>query len=124
LIVEVTNISDGPGRTPTQVDIYNKTLDPGASVKLPAELVDKKVRALASAGLICIGQLPPWYEAARARKGRSLTPEEMKKRIATPKAAAPPSPPIAPPPSGDLLKTEEAVPTPLEDSDRKRNKQR
>jgi hypothetical protein len=84
LIVEITNVTDGPGHTPTQVDIYNKTIDPGVSIKLPAELVDQKVRALEKQGLICIGQVPAWYLGAKMRKGRALTAEEQQKRIAKP----------------------------------------
>jgi len=84
LIVEVTNITDGPGHTPVQVDIYNKTLDPGVSIKLPAELVDLKVRALETQGLICIGQIPAWYIGAKKHRGRELTIEEQQKRITKP----------------------------------------
>ena len=79
MIVEVTNITDGPGRTPTQVDLYNKILDPGGSLKLPAELIDSKVRKLEERGLICIGPVPPWYASAKMRVGRSLTMAEMQK---------------------------------------------
>lgn len=89
MIVSVTNISDGPGRTPTQVDIYNKTLDPGASIKLPAELVDKKLRSLADRGLICIGSLPAWYSSAKMKRGARLSDAEMKKRA----SRTPPAPP-------------------------------
>jgi hypothetical protein len=84
LIVEITNITDGPGHKPTQVDIYNKTIDPGVSIKLPAELVDQKVRALEKQGLICIGQVPAWYLGSKMRKGRVLTTEEQQKRITKP----------------------------------------
>ena len=89
MVVEVTNVTDGPGRTPTQVDIYNKTLDPGATIKLPAELVDAKVRKLEERGLICIGRVPPWYASAKTRRGRRLSTEEMQTRIRQPKAAPP-----------------------------------
>ncbi len=81
MVVQITNITDGPGKSPIQVDIYNKTLGPGVSIRLPAELIDKKVRKLEEQGLIAIGRLPPWYESSKARKGRSLSPEEMQKRI-------------------------------------------
>ena len=81
MIVEVTNITDGPGRRPTQVDIYNKTIDPGVSIKLPAELVDQKVRALEQQGLICIGQVPAWYLGSKMRRGHALTVEEQQRRI-------------------------------------------
>lgn len=97
MVVSVTNITDGPGKSPTQVDIYNKTLDPGATLRLPAELIDKKVRKLEEQGLIAIGQLPSWYSAAKARRGKALTPEEMQRRI-TPPVIAPVPAPRAPQP--------------------------
>ncbi len=80
MIVEITNITDAPGRTPTQVDIWNKTIDPGVSMKLPAELVNEKVRALEDQGLIAIGRVPPWYATAKQRKGKSLSPAERRRR--------------------------------------------
>lgn len=82
MVVEITNITDGPGKTPTQIDLYNKTLNPGATLKLPAALIDKKVRALEECGLIAIGQVPPWYVSAKTKNGRPLTPEERQRRIA------------------------------------------
>ena len=95
MIVEITNITDGPGLTPTQVDIYNKPIDPGVSIKLPIELVTPKVRALEKQGLICIGRVPAWYLGAKMRKGRALTSEEQQKRIAKPKPVpASPAPPV------------------------------
>lgn len=83
----ITNLTDAPGHAkgPIQVDIYNKTLNPGSSIKIPADLVDKKIRALAEgdAPLISIGNLPPWYVTAKTRKGVPLSDEERRKRIAT-----------------------------------------
>lgn len=83
MVVLITNLTDAPGHAtgPTQIDIYNKTLDPGSQLKLPADLVDKKVRSLAEgkAPLIAIGSLPPWYIAAKKRKGTPLTNEERQK---------------------------------------------
>lgn len=80
MIVLITNLTDAPGHSkgPTQIDIYNQTIDPGGQLKLPADLVNKKVRSLAEgdAPLIAIGGLPPWYVAAKKRKGRPLTEEE------------------------------------------------
>jgi len=63
------------------VDIYNKTLNPGDSLKIPADLVDKKIRSLASGAspLISIGNLPPWYVTAKKRVGRPLSQEERDK---------------------------------------------
>jgi hypothetical protein len=81
--VLITNLTDAPGKDPIQVDIYNKTLDPGTHIKLPADLVNGKIRALENSGLISIGNLPPWYVAAKKRKGRELTAEEKEKMQVT-----------------------------------------
>lgn len=82
--VLIANLTDAPGKDPIQVDIYNKTLDPGAQIKLPADLVDKKIRSLEERGLIAIGSLPPWYLATKIKKGRPLSLEEKKKRQVSP----------------------------------------
>ncbi len=83
MVVLITNLTDAPGhpRGPAQVDIYNQTVSPGASLKIPAELVDKKLRSLSEgeAPLISIGNLPPWYVTAKKRVGRPLSPEERQK---------------------------------------------
>jgi hypothetical protein len=84
LVVDITNLTDGPGKTPMQVAIYNATLDPGKTLRLPAELVDAKVRSLEKSGVISIGPLPPWYAAAKAKKGRSLSKEEQERRTVQP----------------------------------------
>jgi hypothetical protein len=80
VVVLIINLTDAPGhpKGPTQIDIYNKTLSPGEQLKLPADLVDKRVRSLAEGEnpVIAIGNLPPWYVAAKKKKGRPLTPEE------------------------------------------------
>ena len=94
MIVLVTNLTDAPGhaRGPTQVDIYNKTLNPGASIKIPADLVDRKIRLLAEgdAPLISIGNLPPWYVTAKTSRGKPLSAEERKRRL----APSPPAPAV------------------------------
>ncbi len=82
--VLIANLTDAPGKDPIQVDIYNKTLDPGASIKLPADLVDKKIRSLEERGLIAIGSLPPWYIATKTKKGRPLSEKERKNRQVSP----------------------------------------
>lgn len=91
MIVLITNLTDAPGHAkgPVQIDIYNKTLNPGASIKIPADLVDRKIRALSEgdAPLISIGNLPPWYVTAKTRKGVPLSAEERQKRIAIRQAA-------------------------------------
>lgn len=84
MVVLITNLTDAPGKKPTQIDIYNKTLDPGSFLKLPADLVNQKIKALESSGLIAIGSLPPWYLAAKKRKGRPLTEEEKQKMQTVP----------------------------------------
>lgn len=89
MVVLITNLTDAPGKKPTQVDIYNKTLDPGSNIKLPADLVNQKIRALETSGLIAIGSLPPWYVAAKTKKGRPLSSEEKAKMQVAPPAPAP-----------------------------------
>lgn len=86
MVVAITNVTDGPGKSPTQVDVYNKTLDPGASLKLPADLIDERIRNLERQGLIAIGKLPAWYVAGKTRRGRALTTEEKQNRVASPPA--------------------------------------
>lgn len=87
MVVDVTNLTDGPGKTPTQVAIYNVTLEPGATVRLPAELVNAKVKSLEEQGLISIGALPGWYSAGRGRKSKVLSAEEQAKRTKKPSPA-------------------------------------
>ena len=121
MIVTITNVTDASGgkNQPTQVDIYNKTLDPGASMRIPAELIDKRVRALANEGLIAIGSLPSWYTAAKTRSGKKLTDEE-KRNLTVRKPEAPPAPapspkkekPTAPKPEAEQSK---AVPVEIQD---------
>jgi hypothetical protein len=84
----ITNITDVPGgkKSPQQVDVHNKTINPGESFRFPAELINKNVRKLQTEGLIAIGSLPPWYTAAKSRKGRRLTTEEKEKLIHHPTA--------------------------------------
>lgn len=89
MVVEITNITDAPGKKPAQVDIYNRTIDPGESLKIPAELVNKKIRDLESSGNIAIGAPPSWYESFKSRKGTALTDEEKKKRIVVPAQTTP-----------------------------------
>lgn len=83
MVVLLTNVTDAPGKNPTHVDIYNKTLAPGGSIKIPADLVTKKLRALEDRGLIAIGNLPPWYVTAK-RRSKPLSEDEKRKRHVTP----------------------------------------
>jgi hypothetical protein len=81
MIVTITNLTDGPGQSPVQIDIWNKTLGPGDSLKLPAELVDSKLRGLEKQGLVSIGPAPAWYDAFKSKKGSSISQEEKKRRM-------------------------------------------
>jgi hypothetical protein len=85
MVVLIVNLTDAVGskHPPTQVDIYNKTLDPGGTLKIPAGLVDKKIRSLEARGIISIGQVPSWYTNAKSGKGKELSSEEKAKRIAS-----------------------------------------
>lgn len=83
MVVLITNVTDAPGKNPTHVDIYNKTLSPGGQIKIPADLVTKKLRTLEERGLIAIGNLPPWYVTAK-RRSKPLSEEERQKRLVTP----------------------------------------
>lgn len=83
MVVLITNVTDAPGKNSTQVDIYNKTLSPGAQIQLPADLVTKKIRSLEESGLIAIGNLPPWYLTAK-RRSKPLSEEEKQKRLVQP----------------------------------------
>lgn len=84
MVVDITNLTDGPGKTPVQVAIYNVTLDPGATIRLPAELINTKVKILQEQGLISIGAFPGWYSAGKKHKGNVLSAEEQAKRTRTP----------------------------------------
>lgn len=86
MVVLITNVTDAPGKNPISVDIYNKALSPGAQIKIPADLVTKKIRALEGQGLIAIGNLPPWYITAK-RRSKPLSEEERKKRNVIPSLA-------------------------------------
>ena len=82
MFVEIVNLTDGPGKNPTQVDIYNRVLGPGEATKVPAELVNSRLRALADAGLIAIGPVPSWYSAAKINKSRVLSSDEIRAKVA------------------------------------------
>jgi hypothetical protein len=122
MFVEIVNLTDGPGRKPTQVDIYNRVLRPGDSIKIPAELIDRRLRALADAGHISIGPVPSWYAAAKVHKSRVLSPDEVRRRIspvkqektpekeeATPLRKSPPKKEAAPLELVDSVTTEDRV---------------
>ncbi len=76
--VRITNVTDGPGKKPVEVRVYTKRLRPGAFMDVPVQFVDDKVRKLEQAGVIVIGQLPPWYaDYSARRKVRNLTHDEV-----------------------------------------------
>jgi hypothetical protein len=108
MVVLITNVTDAPGgkHSPAQVDIYNKKLDPGASMKIPADLVNKRLRSLANEGLIAIGALPSWYTAAKTRASKRLTAEEKQRRLVIPPPVLKKDKP-APKVSEDLSKLDE-----------------
>ena len=109
MVVSITNITDASDskKSPTRLAIYTTHLDPGEELKLPAAMVDARIKKLEEQGYIIIGQLPSWYEASKARKlGRSGTPltqAELEERLVTKKAPEPvekeddsPSAPVSP----------------------------
>lgn len=85
MVVEIINITDGPHCDPQQVQVYTRTLAPGESIKIPAELVDDRLRLMAEGDhpKIAIGQAPSWYLASKIRRGQELTPEEIQRRYAS-----------------------------------------
>lgn len=96
MVVSIVNITDAPEskKTPTRLAIYTAHLDPGEELKLPAAMVDARIKKLEEQGYIVIGQLPSWYEASKAKKlGRStLTQAELEERLTTKKKVeAPPA---------------------------------
>jgi hypothetical protein len=85
MVVEIINVTDGPNQDPQQVQVYSKTLAPGESIKIPAELVDERLRQLAEGDhpQIAIGQAPSWYLASKIRRGKELTAEEIQRRYSS-----------------------------------------
>src|SRR6185369_14961677 len=90
MIVSIINITDGPEskKTPTRLAIYTAHLDPGEELKLPASMIDTRIKNLEKQGYIVIGQLPSWYEASKSNKlGRKvLTQKELEARLVTKKS--------------------------------------
>lgn len=87
MVVRITNLTDGPGKRPLEVRVYNKRLRPGSHIDVPAQYIDDKMRRLERAGHISLGQVPPWYADYRAkRKVRNLTAEEIQANIEASKA--------------------------------------
>lgn len=67
MVVVITNLTDGPGKRPIEVKLFSKRLLPGKSMRIPAQYVDTKMRALEEAGFISIGALPTWYAEHKAK---------------------------------------------------------
>lgn len=85
--VRITNVTDGPGKKPVEVRVYNKRLRPGAFMDVPVQFIDDKVRRLEQTGTIIIGKLPPWYSDFEAkRKVRNLTADEITENVKHKKA--------------------------------------
>lgn len=107
MVVSIVNITDAPEskKTPTRLAIYTTHLDPGEELKLPASMVDVRIRSLEDQGYIAIGQVPSWYEASKAKKlgRRRLSQKELETRLT--KKSESPAPeetkfPDAPKPEG------------------------
>ena len=84
MLVQIWNITDAPDSkvARTQVSVYTANLNPGDTIRLPAHMVDERLRKLEEAGYLAIGQLPPWYAASKKRQGRpELTQEELEKKL-------------------------------------------
>lgn len=131
--VRITNVTDGPGKKPAEVRVYNKRLRPGSWMDVPVQFVDEKVRKLEQSGVIVIGKLPPWYSDYESRrKVRNLTADEVTanvelktnhQKMVAAREAAKAAPPPMPPKKlkfSDEVKAEEDVsfsPPPLPPSE-------
>lgn len=106
MVVDITNLTDGPGKAPTQINIFGRSLAPGVVLRLPAELVDSRIKDLEKTGHISIGAQPSWYAAFKAKSGRSLSKAEKDKRNVVP---------IQPVYSKELVTIAEEVPAPVDE---------
>lgn len=75
MVVLITNLTDGPDKRPREVRIFNTRLLPGNSMRIQAQYVDSKMRALEEAGHISIGAVPAWYADHKSR--RTLSADEV-----------------------------------------------
>lgn len=94
----ITNVTDAPGKTPVQFDLYTATLAPGESVRVPIQLLDEKLRRSERAGIIHIGEpLPLWYQSAKSgpKMEKQAAIEREAKKQPPPQAAPPAKPPKA-----------------------------
>jgi len=82
MVVLITNVTDGPGKKPREVRVYNKRIAPGTQMRVDARYVDEKVRKLEEAGFIVIGQVPAWYaDYSDRRQKRNLSSEQVKEKL-------------------------------------------
>jgi hypothetical protein len=95
MVVSILNITDAPDakKPPTRLAIYTTHLDPGEELKLPAHMVDARLRKLESDGYCAIGQVPSWYEASKRRRQgvKALSVAELEKLVVKPKPAPAPT---------------------------------
>jgi hypothetical protein len=79
MVVEITNLTDAVASKvrPTQISIYSQKLNPGEVLKLPAHMVDARLRELEKSGYIGIGPVPSWYAASKAKRGRVLSADDV-----------------------------------------------
>lgn len=82
MVVLITNITDGPGKKPVEVRVYNKKLAPGVAMRVDAKFVDEKVRKLEDAGYIALGPVPVWYaDYSAKRQVRNLSAEQVRVQL-------------------------------------------
>lgn len=82
MVVLITNVTDGPGKKPKDVRVYNKKIRPGAELRVNAKYVDDKVRKLEDAGYIVIGPVPSWYaDYAAKRQTKNLSSEQVREKL-------------------------------------------
>lgn len=89
MVVLITNVTDGPGKKPKDVRVYNKKIRPGAELRVNAKYVDDKVRKLEDAGYIAIGPVPTWYaDYAAKRHTKNLSSEQVREKLEAQQARA------------------------------------
>lgn len=82
MVVLITNVTDGPGKKPREVRVYNKRLRPGQQLRVDAKYVDAKVRKLEDAGYIVLGAIPAWYaDYSAKRQTRNLSSEQVLEKL-------------------------------------------
>ena len=75
--IAVTNLTDAPGCTPQNIDIFNASLAPGEQVLVPAHLITDKLQRLVESRQLSIGPVPEWYRKAMRGIKSKLTKEEV-----------------------------------------------